>query len=394
MTRARLRVGEHGTIAFRPASNGGVVASTYYRNLSGTRRRLEATAQSKTAARRLLTEKLEEVVGVGAGVFSHTTTVTQLADSWFREFADLVEAGRRSPSTGAMYRRTIDVFITPRIGSLRLADLRPAVVDRFVRGVHADHGYASAKICRSVLSSVCSYGVRCDALQVNPVRELTPLESDRSAGARALTVDEVTDWLAILDGSEYAARRDLPDLTRFLLGTGCRIGEALALHWSDVDLDADTLTVRRTVFRVGGQGLVTKEPKTSSGTRTLRLPHWLTTLLHRRHEESVSDVVFPDDRGGYRDRNNVEREYRTVRAGTAFEWVVPHTYRKTVATRLDAAGLSARIIADQLGHSRISMTQDVYLGRRAVDTAAAAALEAQLRQTTEPQASCSHPSAQ
>ena len=375
MTRARLRIGEHGTIAFRPAANGGVVASTYYRNHSGTRRRLEATAGSKTAARRLLTEKLEEVVGAGAGVFSHTTTVTQLADAWFIEFSDLVTVGRRSPSTSAAYRRTIDVFITPRIGDLRLPDLRPAVVDRFIRGVHTDHGYASAKICRSVLSSVCSFGVRRDALQMNPVRELTPLESGRSDGARALTRSEEAAWLALIDASPYGVRRDLPDLTRFLLGTGCRIGEALALRWEDVDLDAGTLVVRRTVFRVAGQGLVVKEPKTASGTRTLHLPTWLTELLRRRHAEADSLVVFPDARGGYRDRNNVEREYRTVRADTAFEWVVPHTYRKTVATRLDAAGLSARVIADQLGHSRISMTQDVYLGRRAVDVSAAAALE-------------------
>jgi integrase len=55
--------------------------------------------------------------------------------------------------------------------------------------------------------------------------------------------------------------------------------------------------------------------------------------------------------------------------------VVPHTYRKTVATLLDAGGLSARTIADQLGHSRISMTQDVHMGRRAVDAAAASALD-------------------
>lgn len=67
MTRARLRVGEHGTIAFRPAANGGIVASTYYRNHSGTRRRLEATAGSKTDARRLLTEKLEESSGPAPG---------------------------------------------------------------------------------------------------------------------------------------------------------------------------------------------------------------------------------------------------------------------------------------------------------------------------------------
>ena len=54
---------------------------------------------------------------------------------------------------------------------------------------------------------------------------------------------------------------------------------------------------------------------------------------------------------------------------------MPHTYRKTVATMLDRQGLSARTIADQLGHARISMTQDVYMGRRAVDQAAAAVLE-------------------
>lgn len=85
--------------------------------------------------------------------------------------------------------------------------------------------------------------------------------------------------------------------------------------------------------------------------------------------------VFPDSLGGFRDRNNVERDFRTVRAGTPFEWVVPHTYRKTVATLLDGDGLSARVIVDQLGHARISMTQDVYLGRRVVDDAAAASLE-------------------
>lgn len=72
---------------------------------------------------------------------------------------------------------------------------------------------------------------------------------------------------------------------------------------------------------------------------------------------------------------NVESAFRRVQTDTEFEWVVPHTYRKTVATMLDQTGLSARTIADQLGHSRISMTPDVYMGRRAVDKSAAVALE-------------------
>ena len=69
--------------------------------------------------------------------------------------------------------------------------------------------------------------------------------------------------------------------------------------------------------------------------------------------------MFPDRHGGYWDRNNIEADCRKVREGTEFEWVVPHVYRKTVATMLDQGGLSARMIADQLGHSRVSMTQDV-----------------------------------
>ena len=64
-----------------------------------------------------------------------------------------------------------------------------------------------------------------------------------------------------------------------------------------------------------------------------------------------------------------------MRTGTDFDWVKPHTYRKTVATLLDGSGATARLIADQLGHSRVSMTQDVYLGRRAVDPSIAIALE-------------------
>ena len=85
--------------------------------------------------------------------------------------------------------------------------------------------------------------------------------------------------------------------------------------------------------------------------------------------------MFPDTEGGWRDRNNVSRDVRMVRAGTDFDWFVSHTARRTVATLLDEQGLTARSIADQLGHARVSMTQDVYMGRKAVDSAAASALE-------------------
>lgn len=62
-------------------------------------------------------------------------------------------------------------------------------------------------------------------------------------------------------------------------------------------------------------------------------------MLKERHERlGASDgPVFPDSVGGYRDRNNVGRAFREVRAGTEFAWVKTHTYRKTVETVLDGA---------------------------------------------------------
>ncbi|WP_409186554.1 tyrosine-type recombinase/integrase [Amycolatopsis sp. VS8301801F10] len=56
---------------------------------------------------------------------------------------------------------------------------------------------------------------------------------------------------------------------------------------------------------------------------------------------------------------------REIRGGSEFIWLTSHNFRKTTATALDDAGIPTRLTADQLGHSRVSMTQDNYLeGRR------------------------------
>jgi integrase len=68
---------------------------------------------------------------------------------------------------------------------------------------------------------------------------------------RALTADERTDLLAKIDAEDRAVPRDLPDLFRFLIGTGCRIGEALAVRWRDVDLDRATLVINGNIVPFG-----------------------------------------------------------------------------------------------------------------------------------------------
>jgi integrase len=326
------------------------------------------------------------MAGNAVSAYAATVTFADVARDWLNQLDELVESGRRSPSTVALYRHALDRHVLPGVGRLRLSELTPARLDHFLHLKRQEKGYSTAKLCRAILSGVCGVAVRRDALRANPVRDVSSLEAHGDREARALTVSECHEWLAVLDASDFARRKDLPALARFLLGTGCRLGEAVGAQWDDVDLERQVLHVRRTVLRVRGQGLIVKRPKSKAGERTLRLPLWLVAVLRERHGDAPStSPVFPDARGGYRDRNNVEKDFRKVREGTAFEWVVPHTYRKTVATLLDAGGLSARTIADQLGHSRISMTQDVYMGRRAVDPAAAFALDSLFSSPDDPQ---------
>lgn len=94
----------------------------------------------------------------------------------------------------------------------------------------------------------------------------------------------------------------------------------------------------------------------------------------------LDQPLFPDVLGGFRDPANVRRELRDARGDDeALAWITSHTFRRTAATILDEASLTGRLIADQLGHTRPSMTQDIYMGRRAVDSRTAQALDAALR---------------
>lgn len=373
----RLGVGERGDVFYNMDERGQVVAMLYFRDHTGRRRRRKAVGPSKIAAGRAVSASVDEALAAGGGIFTVATTFDVPAQQWLAGVEAMVVRGVRSPTTLDVYRRMLRVHVLPGLGRLRLGELSPGRIDRFLTELHRQQGYSVAKMCRTVVSGVCSLLVRGDALRSNPVRDVARLEQGRGHVARALSAGDVEAWLRVLDANDHARRKDLPDLVRFLLGTGVRLGEALALTWKDVDLQAGFVVVEWTVVRVVGQGLVRKSTKAIASERTLVQPTWCVELLRRRRSKAATLVgpVFPSSTGGWRDRNNVSRDLRQARAGTSFEWFVSHTARRTVATLLDGQGLSARAIADQLGHARVSMTQDVYMGRRIVGQAAARSLD-------------------
>jgi len=86
-------------------------------------------------------------------------------------------------------------------------------------------------------------------------------------------------------------------------------------------------------------------------------------------------VIFPSTAGTLRDPNNFGKEWRNAREALGVPEVTTHSFRKTVATLVDDAGLSARIGADHLGHAKVSMTQDRYMTRGRVHTQVAELLD-------------------
>jgi integrase len=292
----------------------------------------------------------------------------------------MVEDGRRSPGPVDTYRRQLRNHVLPAMGEVRLGEATTALVDKVIASIKGKVSPSTAKSCRSVVSGVMGLAVRYGAIAANPVREVERIGA-KPKRERALTMAERVELIQQLQADEKARRRDLPELVFFMLATGVRIGEALAVVWSQADFAAGTVRITSTLIRVKGEGLLRKSTKSRAGERTLPLPVSAVAMLRRRFMTGarLDQPLFPDVLGGFRDPANVRRELREARGTEALAWITSHTFRKTAATILDEAALSARLVADQLGHSRPSMTQDVYMGRRAVDSQAALALEAALR---------------
>lgn len=130
------------------------------------------------------------------------------------------------------------------------------------------------------------------------------------------------------------------------------------------------------MIRAPGKGLFVQEhTKSSACMRTITVPKWVMRIFVRRYEAAEGPWVFASTRGTLRDAENTRTRLRGVLKDTEWEGLHPHAFRRLVATRLDAKGLSAREIADYLGHERISMTQDVYMARRVTGALAADAME-------------------
>ncbi|MCA1226146.1 site-specific integrase [Saccharopolyspora sp. 6M] len=386
MPRLPLPLGTAGEISAKRVG-AAWMARCRYRHEDGTYSDVRRRGKTKELAKQAVRDAVKDLVpsspGAGLTVSSY---FGEAADAWFAEFRADAENGIYSFGTLDTYADAYRNHVKPVLGNLRIFEVKTPVINTLCQAKLKAHSLALAKHVKAVISNIMTFVVQAGVIDENPARHIAPLTERRAKTKRkqprSLSRDELLDLLSKLDVDEEAQRWDLPDLVRFFVATGERSGEALGAHWEDFDTAAQKLVMGGNIIQARGKGTVRNAGKSArSGDRDIALPEWCVHMLTERKdvlgEVDPGKPIFTNTRGGYLNAANLtNRVWLPFRKRAGYEWVTFHTFRKTVATLLDEAGMTARQIADVLGHSNPSMTLNTYMGRGQVSRASADALDA------------------
>ena len=365
MARPPLPIGTFGSITTQEVRPGVYRARTRFRDFDGVTREIKGTGRSAAAAVRELKAKIADRSAPSGDLIGSDMRISQVADIWL----SLYRAEQRSEATTANeYQRIIENVINPAIGNIRL---REATAGRLERLIRSQDSHSRRKKTKTVLKMIFDAAVIDDAVPANPVSSTSRLRGQKK-DVQALSVEDLNAVRSAVDAWMTKKRpgpkpnQDMPDIVDLLLATGCRIGEVLAIRWTDIDLSGapPTVSISGTIKTETGKGTYRKpKPKSDASKRTIALPPFAVDVLMRRRIEQRPNhynAVFATRNGTWHQVGNIERRWRTIRADTGFDWVTPHTFRKTVATLIDRlvdSDTAARI----LGHSSDAITKEFYI---------------------------------
>ncbi|WP_353107765.1 tyrosine-type recombinase/integrase [Gordonia sp. (in: high G+C Gram-positive bacteria)] len=391
MGRRRMAVGETGTVQVIREGNRRHLARVRVRCRDGRLRNVRAYGTSKTDATDKVLARAATVAlsagrplpSAGSSPLTPATTIAVLADKWMEQTE---ASGNVAAQSLPDYKRYVEI-VKEGIGELLINEATPATLEWLIETEAADQP-SKARNLRRTLRGMFTLAIRHNAYdRANPAAEVEVGKSRRSA-TRALTLDElkayreaIRTWCASAPESKTGRKggrprtTDLLDIVDIQLATGARIGEVLALRWSDVDLEAEkpTAHICGTLVRLPGKtadggGLVRQEHRKAKDTFTVFLPRFAVSTLMRikmSAQSNAYDVIFPSSTGTLRSPENLRTQLRAAR-GETFSWVKPHTFRKTVATVVEREA-SLEAASKQLGHtSGTAVTAKHYVARSTV----------------------------
>jgi integrase len=293
-------------------------------------------------------------------------------------------------STHRSYEGHIRVHIIPHIGAIPLASLRADHLDAMYASIRAgvqrpSPGIATIRRVHATLRTALNGAYRRRLIPYNPAGQVE-LDAEPVRERDVWTPSQLATFLAHASGDRLGAALHL------IAFTGIRRGECCGLRWSDVDLDAGTVTIRQQLTQ-SGRAREFGEPKTRRGARVLSLDSGTVGAL-RTHKAAQAaerlargptynahDLVFCREDGSPVAPDQVSRRFIALSMEAGLPRIVLHGLRHTHATHALAAGIDVTIVSKRLGHSRSSFTADTYTRvLPQVDLEAAELIAAMVRQ--------------
>ena len=336
-------------------------AELSYRDDYGALKRRTVYGRTQADVRTKFRDARERIES-GAPVRDASLTVASWLEDWITKS---LAASDRKQATKDLYATIARTHLVPTVGTIPLGRLRPSDVEALIVAKR-DAGLSASTVrtIYTVLRAALDIASRDGLLRSNPAAAVRRPGVERR-DAPHLTVEQAHVLLDAVRGDR------LESLFRLMLATGLRRGEALALHWSDVDLDVGQLRVRWTLSRTS-QGLQLDEPKTDKSRRTVPLPRSAVETLraHRGRQEDErraaagtwrdGGLVFTTEIGTPLEPRNVLRRFEQLAQRAGLLGVHLHTLRHSAASFLLAAGTHTKVVQEHLGHASYAITADIY----------------------------------
>lgn len=331
-------------------------------------KKYEATGIDDLDALTKLSEKIAAAKR-GEEVIGGSMTVNAWYAKWKATYKD--PKGLTKKSLG-MYDEKYNGYIKPRIGILKMKDVRDIHLQRILND-QAGKSASHVKKVRIVLQEMFKRARQSRIIPYDPA-ELLELPSSTSGKRRSLTDAERASVLAVAE----THRSGLWILT--LLYTGMRPGETAALTWNDVDFGNNEIHVH--AAKESGSNEI-KGPKTAAGVRDIPIhAALLPKLKEAGRGKRPFDIVFPTQAGGRQNENSLRRLWtgfkrdldiymgaelkrNEIVKSVVSPDLVPYCLRHTFCTDLQRAGVPLNVAKELMGHSDIQTTANIYTHKNA-----------------------------
>lgn len=357
---------------------------TYFDQTSGTNKRLTIYGKTRDEVRdKMLVAQYNNTTGKLTAPTK--TTVEDWMTTWLNDYM----ASTTKPTTFSLYKTIIEAYIVPHLGPVQLSKLQTSDLQRFYkllleqgrRKKPAEDkkgkpkkekkalppGLAPKTVHRihQVLYSALKQAVLEHKIPYNPCENAKPPKPETKP-IQPLTAAEVKKFLNFIRFDWFYP----VFLTE--LGTGLRRGELLGLKWGDIDLEAATVQIRRSLVVVDGHALLQDDVKTKSSRASITIPDEVVRILTKYkerltdelrgldHELDNDDLVFTWKDGRPVNPNHIRRHFSNLLEKAGLPHIRFHDLRHTYATLLLEAGEHPKVVQEMLRHKQISTTLDIY----------------------------------